>query len=185
MKDVLFPMGPSRLMRLVSRPSPTEPWTFLELPSRPRISSTDEMRPPNSAGIELLYSSTSFTTSVLKADMMPNMWLGLYMVPPLKRTRFWSTEPPRTLKPDEASPAVLTPGRVRTTLSTSASPKATGTLAISLTRIRSMPILASLCAARLSADTIAPLSEVTFSFITTSRPPSPYTMILRCRSSME
>ena len=101
------------------------------------------------------------------------------MVPSLNRTRFWSAEPPLTLKPLDASPTLFTPGSVRTTLRTSASPKAEGILEMVLILTRSIPILESRWLTILSADTITSLRDVTFSFITTSRPPSLFTWTLR------
>src|SRR5574344_112107 len=77
---VPFLIGPSRWKRLVRRPSPRDPLTLLALPSRPLTSSTEDMRPPNSAGMELLYSSIPLITSVLKAENSPNMCDGLLYV---------------------------------------------------------------------------------------------------------
>ena len=49
-----------------------------ELPSEAvETVSTEEIRPPYWAGIELLYSCTSSTISGLKAEKMPNRCVGL------------------------------------------------------------------------------------------------------------
>ena len=48
------------------------------------------------------------------------------MVASSNRIRFWSAEPPRTLKPDAPSPALVTPGSNCMVLSTSGSPKTAG-----------------------------------------------------------
>ena len=106
------------------------------------------------------------------------------MVLPLNRMRFWSALPPRTLKPPDASPTLLTPGRVRTALMTSPSPKADGILFIVFTLTFSTPISVFRCWAMLSAETTASLSIVTFSVITTFRPPSERTTTRRARSSL-
>ena len=113
------------------------------------------------------------TTSVSKVDIIPNMWLGLYIVASLKSMRFWSTEPPRTLMPVAASPTDLTPGRVITALMTSDSPNAAGRVFIKEAFMRSTPIAGVRCLDWRSACTTAPLSEITVSFIITSRLPSP------------
>ena len=82
--------------------------------------------PPYSTGMLDLNSSTSSTASELNEVNKPNRCDGLYTVPPLKRIRFWSVAPPRTLYPLEASPTVVTPGSVSTIFMMSDSPKADG-----------------------------------------------------------
>ena len=78
--------------------------------------------------------------SGLKEEKIPNIWVGLYMVLPLKRIRFWSDAPPLTLNPPEASPTDLTPGRVMTAFRMSPSPKAVGILEIVFILTFSIPI---------------------------------------------
>ena len=160
----------------VRRPTPRDPATFFSFPSRPLISRTDDNLPPYSAGIELLNSSTSVTTSGLNAENRPNRWVGLYMVPSLKRIRFWSVAPPRTLNPPDASPTDLTPGNVTSTLSTSASPNTVGTCLIRPILTSSTPILLDLRLFDDSAETTAELREYTFSFIMISRLPVSYSL---------
>jgi len=49
------------------------------------------------------------------------------MVASSNNIKFWSAAPPRTLKPEDPSPAFVTPGNNRIDFITSASPKTTGT----------------------------------------------------------
>ena len=98
--------------------------------------------------------------------------------------RFWSTDPPRTLNPDDASPTVCTPGSASTALMISASPKAVGILRRRSAWIFSTPMLVVLCRDTLSADIVAAFSEMAFSVISTSSPPSPNTFTSRLMSSI-
>ena len=53
------------------------PANSLALPSRCRMSTTDESRPPKRAGIAPLYSVTSSMASELKTERKPRTWAGL------------------------------------------------------------------------------------------------------------
>ena len=123
--------------------------------------------------MELLYNSMSLTISGLKPENIPNRWDGLYTVPPLNKTRFWSVAPPLTLNPLEASPTDFTPGSVRIILTTSDSPNTIGTFFILSILTFSTPILLFLSLFVLSAVTTIPDNAKTFSFTTISSIPSP------------
>ena len=113
--------------------------------------------------------------SGLKPENTPNRWDGLYTVPPLNNTRFWSVAPPLTLNPLEASPTDFTPGRVRIILTTSDSPNTIGTFFTLSILTFSIPIWLVLTLLAFSAETTTPDKAYTFSFTTTSSEPSPYT----------
>jgi len=61
------------------------------------------------------------TMSALKTEKKPPRWVGLKIGVPSRRIRFWSAEPPRTLKAAEKSEVVMTPGSTSTALRGSAS----------------------------------------------------------------
>ena len=72
--------------------------------------STEETRPPYSAAKPPDWSSTRSTISALKTEKIPPRWNGLKIGTSSRRMRFWSAEPPRTLKAAEKSEVVVTPG---------------------------------------------------------------------------
>ena len=93
--------------------------------------------------------------------------------------------PPRTLNPPPASPTDLTPGRVRIILTTSASPKTTGTFFMRSILTFSIPISLLRTLLALSAETTTPVRAYTFSCTTISRLPSLYTTRCTLVSSRE
>src|SRR5690606_32279034 len=78
--DLSFRRGPSSVSLPVIGPIPPDAVNFFLFPSRDVTSITEDIRPPCSAGVPLLNSSTSFTTSGLKAEKNPNRWDGLKIV---------------------------------------------------------------------------------------------------------
>ena len=52
--------------------------------------------------------------SALNTEKTPPRWKGLKMGTSSRRIRFWSADPPRTLKAAEKSDTVLTPGSTST-----------------------------------------------------------------------
>ena len=100
------------------------PWNchFSKFPSFIRTSNTEEARPPYLLGIPPLYKLKSCTMSALKLVKKPNKWEVLNKGTPSSKIKFWSTLPPRTLKPEAPSPTVETPGSNMMLRITSASP---------------------------------------------------------------
>ena len=77
--------------------------------------------PPYSGAKPPERSCVRLTMSALKTEMIPSMWKGLKMGTPSSRTRFWSAEPPRTLKEAPISDTRVTPGSASTVRTGSAS----------------------------------------------------------------
>ncbi len=64
--------------------------------------------------------------SGLKTEKKPKTCEELNIVASSNRIKFWSAPPPRTLKPEAPSPALVTPGSNKIDFKTSTSPKTTG-----------------------------------------------------------
>src|SRR5689334_810046 len=77
-EDLFFCNGPSTDKRLNTLPIPPFTWYFWLLPSFIRISRTEEVRPPYSAGKALLYMVTFFTASGLNTEKKPSRCEELY-----------------------------------------------------------------------------------------------------------
>ncbi len=121
-----FTIGPSIASRLEIKPAPALNLYLVKSPSLVLTFSTEDILPPNWAGMLPLYKVNSSTTSGLKFENKPNAWDELKIWPLSIITRFWSMLPPRTLNPPLPSPTVDTPGRSKRLLTTSTSPISAG-----------------------------------------------------------
>ena len=113
-------MLPPRDRRVARREIPASPPNSPS-PGSVWISRTLDTLPPYRAGKPPDRSSARWIMSPLKIEKNPPRCVGLNTGIPSRRIRFWSADPPRTLKADEKSETVVTPGSTSTARRGSAS----------------------------------------------------------------